>query len=104
MKHEIDTMIVASKKSLRKNFKLLRVHSGCLGIDRRWKTWYNCDKPRGVVKQTLIRGFLNEETQSIRITPKGERTQGSETSQYLKEKKSIEIPPVAVSEKGTAQT
>ena len=31
-------------------------------------------------------------------------TQGSETSQYLQEKKSIDIPPVAASEKGTAQT
>jgi hypothetical protein len=32
------------------------------------------------------------------------RTQGSETSQYLQEKKSIEIPPVAASEQGRAQT
>ena len=31
-------------------------------------------------------------------------TQGSETSQYLKEKKAIAIPPVAASEKGSAQT
>jgi hypothetical protein len=29
-------------------------------------------------------------------------TQGSETSQYLQEKKSIEIPLVVASEKGTA--
>jgi hypothetical protein len=29
-------------------------------------------------------------------------TQGSETSQYLKEKKASAIPPVAASEKGTA--
>ena len=32
------------------------------------------------------------------------RTQGSETSQYLQEKKSIEIPLVAASERGRAQT
>src|SRR5437879_11795525 len=31
-------------------------------------------------------------------------TQGSEASQYLKEKKASAIPPVAASEKGTAQT
>lgn len=31
-------------------------------------------------------------------------TQGSETSQYLKEKKSTEIPLVVASERGTAQT
>ena len=34
------------------------------------------------------------------VTPTGERTQGSETSQYLKEKKSIEILLVAASENG----
>jgi hypothetical protein len=33
-----------------------------------------------------------------------ERTQGSETSQYLKEEKSIEILLVAASERGIAQT
>ena len=32
------------------------------------------------------------------------RTQGSETSQYLKEKKSSETPLVAASERGIAQT
>ena len=32
------------------------------------------------------------------------RTQGTETSKYLQEKKSIEIPQVAASERGTAQT
>ena len=32
------------------------------------------------------------------------RTEGTETSKYLQEKKSIEIPSVAASERGTAQT
>lgn len=32
------------------------------------------------------------------------RTRGTETSQYLEEKKSTEIPPVAASERGTAQS
>ena len=32
------------------------------------------------------------------------RTQGTETSKYLQEKKSIEIPSVAASERGLAQT
>ena len=31
-------------------------------------------------------------------------TQGSETSQYLKEEKSTEIPPVVASERGRGQT
>ncbi len=34
------------------------------------------------------------------MLPFGGRTQGSETSQYLKEEKSNEIPLVAASEKG----
>lgn len=34
----------------------------------------------------------------------GSKTQGSETSQYLKEKKSTEIPLVVASERGIAQT
>ena len=33
-----------------------------------------------------------------------EQTQGTETSKYLEEKKSKEIPPVAASERGIAQT
>ena len=37
-----------------------------------------------------------------RICSKG--TQGTETSKYLKEKKSIETPLVAASERGLAQT
>ena len=34
------------------------------------------------------------------MLPCGERTKGSETSQYLQEEKSIEIPSVAASESG----
>ncbi len=33
-----------------------------------------------------------------------ERTQGTETSQYLEEEKETSIPSVAASERGTAQT
>ncbi len=38
-----------------------------------------------------------------KVTSQEERTQGIETSQYLEEKKSTEIPLVAVSERGRAQ-
>ena len=38
------------------------------------------------------------------VTLAREPTQGTETSKYLEEKKSIEIPRVAASEKGRAQT
>ena len=37
------------------------------------------------------------------MLPFGGRTQGSETSQYLKEEKSKEIPKVAASEMGAGQ-
>ena len=38
------------------------------------------------------------------VTPQGEPTRGTETSQYPEERKSKETPPVAASERGTAQT
>ena len=38
------------------------------------------------------------------VLPCGERTRGSETSQYPKEEKSKEIPKVAASEMGEGQT
>ena len=38
------------------------------------------------------------------MLPYGGRTQGSETSQYLKEEKSTEILLVAASERGRGQT
>ena len=71
----------------------------------------SCDKPRVAANRRLIRGFPNGETlrgkASQRLTEsigQDEPTQGSETSQYLKEKKSNEIPEVAASETGRAQT
>ena len=52
-----------------------------------------CDKPREAVKQALIRGFPNGETQFIyklllfEYIEQVEGTRGSETSQYLEERK-----------------
>ena len=43
---------------------------------------------------------MGQPTASRGAVPLGGRTQGSETSQYLKEKKSNEIPKVAASEMG----
>ena len=59
-------------------------------------------KASGSCQRALIRGFPNGTTQhgAIHVTTSVERTQGSETSQYLKEEKSNEIPIVAASEKG----
>ena len=62
-------------------------------------------------KQALTRGCPNGETQRDELTLRPaesiggcESTQGSEPSQYLVENKSTEIPKVAASEIGTAQT
>ena len=59
-------------------------------------------KASGSCQKALIRGFLNGATQhgAIHVTTSVGRTQGSETSQYLKEEKSNEIPKVAASEIG----
>ena len=59
-------------------------------------------KASGSCQKALIRGFPNGATQhgAIHVTTSVERTQGSETSQYLKEEKSNEIPLVAASETG----
>ena len=69
----------------------------------------NCDKLRGAVTQAIIRRFLNGKTLFIEdeelLTEsigEGEQTQGTETSKYLKEKKTIVIPQVVASERGTA--
>ena len=68
-------------------------------------------KASGSRKQALIRGCPNGETHAGKtgVRPSEsiggcESTQGSEPSQYLEENKSNEIPRVAASEIGTAQT
>ena len=68
-------------------------------------------KASGRGKHPLIRGSPNGETLPGKPRQRPaeyiggyELTQGSEPSQYLEENKSIEIPIVAASEIGTAQT
>jgi hypothetical protein len=54
----------------------------------------------------VIHGFPNGATRRVErpVTPTGGPTQGTETSKYLQEEKSNEIPQVAASERGRAQT
>ena len=61
------------------------------GFDPEVSEWGN---PAGVISRHPLTEFIG-----LR-----KRTQGSETSQYLKERKSTEIPEVAASETGSAQT
>jgi len=67
----------------------------------------SCDKPREAASRHLIRGCPNGETHYGKtVVPptefigREERTQGSEPSQYLKEKKETSIPIVVASERG----
>ena len=72
-----------------------------------WMSWHReatkdvvtCDKLREAGKRASIRRFLNEETQlhDLQLLPDEfivckERTQGTETSKYLEEKKETSIP------------
>ena len=53
----------------------------------------------------MIRRFPNGETQHVEDVLSVRRlTQGTETSKYLEEEKTIVIPLVVASERGTAQT
>ena len=64
-------------------------------------------KAAGIGKYELIRRYPNGATRQVsdlsRVLRLG-RTWGTETSQYPQEKKTTVIPPVAASERGTAQT
>jgi hypothetical protein len=71
----------------------------------------SCDKLRGAAHRRYIRRSPNGETHDGKTVVRPaesiggyERTQGSEPSQYLKEKKETSIPKVVASEIGTAQT
>ena len=62
-----------------------------------------CDKPREAAKKLWSEDFrMGQPSISRGMLPCGERTRGSETSQYPQEKKSTEIPKVAASEMGPA--
>ena len=69
----------------------------------------SCDKLRGAANRRYIRRSPNGETHggktAVRLTEyigETERTQGSEPSQYLEEKKTTVIPAVVASEPGRA--
>ena len=67
----------------------------------------SCDKLRVGANSLLIRRFPNGATQPVegrlsRLV--GMLTQGTETSKYLEEKKTIVIPRVVAIERGIAQT
>ncbi len=71
----------------------------------------SCDKPRGAAKRALIRGCPNGETRQghawsshAEYIGVWRQTRGTDTSQYPEEEKSTEIPRVAASERGLAQT
>ena len=65
----------------------------------------SCDKPRGAASKRRSGDFrMGKPTGGHTPGPERGPTQGTETSKYLEEEKSIEIPLVAASERGLAQT
>ena len=88
--------------------KLLRVYGECPGISRRRRTWLaaiSLGEPQAGFDPRMSEwGNPGDECRlsSSEYIGREKPTQGSETSQYLQEEKSIEIPPVVASEKGTA--
>ena len=65
----------------------------------------SCDKPRGAASKRRSGDFrMGKPDGGYAPSPEREPTQGTETSKYLQEKKSNEIPLVAASERGRAQT
>ena len=73
---------------------MCRVHGGCLGVKGRRRTWLAA-KSDGEVLATG-EPSISEWGNPTRVMPgdsrMGEASQGTETSQYLEEKKSTEIP------------
>lgn len=88
--------------------KKLSAHGGCLGSKRRRKTWQPA-KSSGELATNIdpevsewgdpIEAILSSWTEYI--GPE-RRTQGTETSKYLEEKKSTEISQVVASERERA--
>ena len=90
--------------------KKLSAQGGCLGSKRRRKTWQPAKSP-GELATSIdprmsewgdpIREIVSSMTEYIGHE---KLTQGTETSQYLQEKKSTEISLVAASERERAWT
>ena len=65
----------------------------------------SCDKPGGTAHKYYIPGSPNGTTRHTEgVSSERKSTLGTETSKYQEEKKTIVIPQVVASEKGTAQT
>jgi hypothetical protein len=97
-----------SNACLRSTVKLQRAHGGCLGDQRRRRTW-----TAAISSGEPLAGFdpeISEWGNPSRdyLPARGEyiatmqQTQGTETSKYLEEKKANAIPSVAASERGKA--
>jgi hypothetical protein len=75
-------------------------------MSRRRRTW-QAARSLGELQASVDPG-MSEWGNPARVIPRhsfrGEPTQGTETSKYLEEEKSNEIPEVAASETGRAQT
>ena len=89
--------------------KLLRAHGGCLGVERRRRAWLAAisfgEPQAGVDPEIPEWGNPARVMPGYRATEfigGAKQTRRTETSKYPQEKKSIEIPLVAASERGRA--
>ena len=65
----------------------------------------SCEKLRGAASERRSGDVrMGKPVRGHTLSPEREPTQGTETSKYLQEEKSNEIPLVAASERGRAQT
>jgi hypothetical protein len=93
---------------LRGTVKLRRAHGGCLGDQRRRRTWTaakSSGEPLTGFDPEISewgnprRDYLPSHTEYIGVR---KPSQGTETSKYLDERKSKETPLVVASERGSA--
>ena len=75
-------------------------------LSQAMKDVISCDKQRVGANNRWSADFRMGQPNTLKMyyTLTGKRTQGTETSKYLQENKTTVIPPVAASDRGTAQT
>ena len=103
----VKKIIVNYQLSTKEINKQKRADGGCLWLSEAKKDVTSCEKPGLGANNRTTPGYPNGATQyreAVLSLAIGRQTQGTETSQYLQEKKTKVIAPVVASERATAQT
>ena len=104
---EYTRTLFVSASVLKYMIKWISAYGGCLGSWRRWRTLKSAISSGELTNKRYIPRFPNGETRPFGVICAWihralKLTQGTESSKFLEEKKSTEIPLVAASEKGLA--